>query len=214
MKNIISGIAIFGCTLLFPQVLKSADGAGSLSVPESQIILQSTETDAAARADNITTDPFVENGLLGHFTWGADIASGVDLTAHDMTNFTLGAMVGYKDCYFRLAGIGASIMSMMNNSSRCYPIYAILRTSFSKHRQLCFMELRGGISINNVLDSRQHTGAYASAGVGVTLAHNRTFSSHLTLRCEVIPLKGVYNDPALDFNYTLALACIGIGIAF
>ena len=175
----------------------------------------SGENVAIARSDNeLNYDPFVENGMLGHFTWGADLSSGVDMTSHDMTNFTLGAAFGYKCKYFRFAGVGASIVSMMNNSSRCYPIYAIARTSFSAQRKLCFMELRGGISINNVLDARQYTGGYGSIGVGVTLAQNRMFSSHVLLRCEVIPIKGRYEDSSLDFRYTLALACIGIGIAF
>lgn len=159
-------------------------------------------------------DPFTEHGYLGHFTWGAQLSSGVDMTTHDMTNFTIGAEFGYKNRIFRFVGVGASITSMMNNSSRCYPVYAMVRTSFSKYHQLCFLELRGGVSFNSILDSAHSTGAYGSAGIGITMAHRRTFSSHVVLRAEVMPVKGSYSDPSLDFRYTLAMACIGIGIAF
>lgn len=136
------------------------------------------------------------------------------MTTHDMTNFSIGAEFGYKNRWLRFVGVGASIMSMMNNSSRCYPVYAMVRTSFSKYHKLCFLELRGGVSFNSILDSSHATGAYGSAGIGITMAHGRTFSSHVVLRAEVMPIKASYSDPSLDFSYTLALACIGIGIAF
>lgn len=180
------------------------------------VTVENVETLVPVEPNRVTDpyDPFTEHGYLGHFTWGAQLSSGVDMTTHDMTNFSIGAEFGYKNRWFRFVGVGASIMSMMNNSSRCYPVYAMVRTSFSKYHKLCFLELRGGVSFNSILDSSHATGAYGSAGIGITLAHGRTFSSHVVLRAEVMPIKASYSDPSLDFSYTLALACIGIGIAF
>ena len=150
----------------------------------------------------------------GHFTWGVDISSGVDLTENDMTMFSLGAGFGYRGGWLQFAGVGASIISMMNNSSRCYPVYAVVRTSFSSRPQLCFMELRGGVSFNSILESKSQSGAYVSAGCGITLARSRSFSSYIMVRGVVMPVKGVFEDEAMNFRYTLGFACIGLGIAF
>ena len=43
----------------------------------------------------------------GHFTWGVDISSGVDLTENDMTMFSLGAGFGYRGGWLQFAGVGA-----------------------------------------------------------------------------------------------------------
>lgn len=149
-----------------------------------------------------------------HFTWGVDISSGVDLTENDMTMFSLGAAFGYRGGWLQFAGMGASIISMMNNSSRCYPVYAVVRTSFSSRPQLCFMEVRGGVSFNSVLESKSQSGAYVSAGCGITLARSRSFSSYIMVRGVVMPVKGVFEDETMNFHYTLGFACVGLGIAF
>lgn len=151
--------------------------------------------------------PFTE-----HFSWGVDIVSGVDLTAHDMTMLELSASAGYKNSFIRFAGVGASILSMMNNSSRCYPVYAMLRTSFSKTHQLCFLELKAGVAFSSILDYGNTTNVYGSVGLGVTLAHSRRFSSHVLLRGVVIPLKSANSLSKPD--YDLYYASIGLGCAF
>lgn len=159
-------------------------------------------------------DPFTEQGTMGHFTWGVDLGSGVDVTAHGMTMFELGGVFGYKGRWLRFAGVGASIMSMMDNSSRCYPVYAMLRTSFSPYRRLCFLEVKGGVSFNSILEYGSHAELYGSLGIGLTLAHSRKFSSHVVLRGIYMPLKPVYVDGVRHLDYDLGYAAIGIGCAF
>ena len=160
-------------------------------------------------------DPFTEQGALGHFTWGADLGSGVDLTAHDMTGFQISACFGYKGRWVRFAGLGVELMSMMNNSSRLTPVYAMVRTSFSPWHRLCFMELRAGISMSSIHQFKTQTDLYGSLGLGLTLAHSRKFSSHVVLRATAVPLKPVTdNEGFRQLNYVLAYACIGLGCAF
>ena len=168
--------------------------------------------DSMNETSSQTVTPMLRSS--GHFTWGVDISSGVDLTENDMTMFSLGAGFGYRGGWLQFAGVGASIISMMNNSSRCYPVYAVVRTSFSSRPQLCFMELRGGVSFNSILESTSQSGAYVSAGCGITLARSRSFSSYIMVRGVVMPVKGVFEDEAMNFRYTLGFACIGLGIAF
>ena len=126
---------------------------------------------------------------LGHFTWGADIGSSVDLTANDMTSVDIHGCFGYKGHWMRFAGLGAGINSMLSNASRCYPVYALLRTSFSSRPQLCFLDLRLGISINNILNYSSQTDFYCSIGLGVTLAKGKKFASHIIISYNFMPVR-------------------------
>lgn len=175
-----------------------------------------SESSQAAPAPKLMppSDPFTEQGAIGHFTWGADIGSGVDLTAHDMTGFNMSACIGYKGRWVRFAGIGAEVTSVMNNSSRLCPLYVMARSSFSPCHRLCFMEVRAGVSFNSIMQYKTQTDFYSSVGVGLTLAHSRKFSSHVTLRGTVIPLSPVIDETGRHLNYVLAYACIGLGCAF
>lgn len=159
-------------------------------------------------------DPFISDGAIGHFTWGVDLASGVDLTARDMTMANISGCFGYKGGIMRFAGIGAAIISMMNNSSRCYPVYAMARTTFSRAKKPCFLEAKAGISFNSILNHKSTTDFYGSLGVGFTLAHSRKFSSHVVLSAICMPLKSVTTPEGHALGYTLAYASIGLGCAF
>lgn len=144
-----------------------------------------------------TTEATVDNDSnLGHFTWGADLGSAVDLTANDMTSVNIHGYFGYKGSWLKFLGVGAGINSMLNNASRCYPIYAMLRTSFSPQPKLCFLDLRLGISINNILDYSSQTDLYGSVGLGVTLAKGKKFSSHIIISYDFMPTRpfSVYSE--------------------
>lgn len=126
-----------------------------------------------------------------HFTWGADLGTGIDMTTSDMTFVDLHAYLGYKSRAVRFAGIGAGINTMMNNSSRSYPVYAMLRTSFSATPRLCFMDLRLGAAFNNFYEFESQTDLYASVGLGITLASGRRFSSHLIIGYTFMPVRNL-----------------------
>lgn len=159
------------------------------------------------------TDLFISHGRIGHFTWGVDVSSGVDLTSHDMTMLQLSGCFGYKGGIWRFLGVGATVMNMMNNDSRCYPVYLMARTSFSPKRRFCFLEAKVGPSFNTMLGRYHQTDLFSSLGVGFTLAHSRNFSSHLVLSGVAMPLQKVDNPPS-NLNYTLAFASVALGFAF
>ena len=153
------------------------------------VTVENVETLVPVEPNRVTDpyDPFTEHGYLGHFTWGAQLSSGVDMTTHDMTNFSIGAEFGYKNRWLRFVGVGASIMSMMNNSSRCYPVYAMVRTSFSKYHKLCFLELRGGVSLTAYSTHRTPqalTDRPESESRWLTVAHSRRMSFFVRRSCQ------------------------------
>lgn len=151
----------------------------------------------------------------GTFAWGVDAGSAIDMTGNDMSAIDLSAHFGYRGPYVRMAGAGAGIDMMVSRSTTCYPLYAIVRTDFSRTPRLCFLEARAGASFNKIENYRTQTTPYASVGIGVTLAKGRTFSSHIILSYNYTKL----NDVTLDEGervriHDLQAACIRIGITF
>lgn len=165
--------------------------------------LQSFAQAPASDRETIIADQSDSNSTLGHFTWGADLGTSIDMTANDMSSIDLTGYFGYKGAWIRFAGIGAGINSMISNSSRNYPIYAMLRTSFSPTPQLCFLDLRAGISVNNISTLPSQTGFYGSIGIGFTLAKGKKFSSHVILSYNYLPLRPV------TVTYTKEMEVIG-----
>ena len=114
------------------------------------------------------------------FAWGAGLVSNIDLSQHSMSSLGINAEVGLRWKWIRFAGVGFEGDFMMNNSSRTYPLYLNFKTDFCKSHKLLFMDLRGGLALNYLYD-RHSTQAYASGGVGITLARGKSFASHIVL---------------------------------
>lgn len=140
-------------------------------------------------SDDVVIADSGEQKPLGHFTWGADAGSAVDLMSDGMTNIDITGYFGYKGSWLRFAGVGVGACSMLNNSSRSFPVYGMVRTSFSRDPKLCFLDLRAGIAVNSIMSQESQTDFYGSIGIGFTLARSRKFSSHLILSYNFMPLR-------------------------
>lgn len=158
-------------------------------------------------AENSTVSP------ARKFTWGAEAGTGIDMGGDNMSTLNLRSTVAYSGPYLELAGVGAGVDMVMSNSTRTFPIYAILRSSFSRTPKLLFAELRGGIAISQVPSLADQTKPFIQSGVGIHLATGATFSSYLTLSY-------IYNgfsysgDKADTLIRGLNLASIAIGVTF
>lgn len=149
-----------------------------------------------------------------HFAWGAEIGGAIDMTSNDMSTVNLDAYFGFRNSWIDMLGIGAEVNMMLSNSVRSFPVYAMLRTGFSRRPTLLFMDLRAGISFNNVSSSSQQTGAYVSPGIGINLAGNSTFQSYVTLSYVYNGFKPFdIGDEHYDIH-GLSMACIRLGIRF
>lgn len=148
------------------------------------------------------------------FAWGADIGSSIDMTGQDMTAIDIDANFGYKNGFIKFIGIGAGIKMMVSNSSRCYPVYGLFRSSFSTLPKECFMEVKAGISFNNLYTDIYQKNFVGGLGVGFVLASGRTFSSHITLGYEFMPMDGVKTDAMVSRLSDLHYATIKIGASF
>lgn len=148
------------------------------------------------------------------FAWGLDVASSIDMTGEAMTSIDIEGYFGYKNSFFQALGVGASVNMAMNNSSRSYPVFAIIRTSFSTRPQLCFFELKGGVSFNDIYSYTKQTGLYIEPALGIRLASGRSWSSHFTLGYKFIARKDFAYDEGIYKCPNLSMASVGIGISF
>lgn len=148
------------------------------------------------------------------FAWGLDVASSIDLTGNSMTSIDIEGYFGYKNSFFQALGVGASVNMAMNNSSRSYPVFAIIRTSFSTRPQLCFFELKAGVSFNDIYSYTHQTGIYIEPAIGIRLASGRSWSSHFTLGYKFITRKDFAYDEGIYGCPNLSMASVGIGISF
>lgn len=142
----------------------------------SKVVVDSTAVSVASDAPDRSAGP---RRLA--FSWGADIAGGIDMGGHDMSTLGVGASFGLQWKWVRFFGIGAEADIMVGNSSRTFPLSVIFRTDFRQTDQLLFLDLRGGVALNYLQDDPQEQVAYGSAGLGITLAKGKTFSSHLII---------------------------------
>lgn len=182
----------------------SAAADSPTATPSDSVLFVITDAEIAPEAQ------LSKESHLGHFAWGIDAGSSVDITCNDMTSIDLHAYFGYKGPWLNFLGAGAGINAMINNGSRCYPVYMMLRTSFCRQPQLCFLDLRAGVSFNSIMDNKSQTDLYGTLGVGFNLATGRKFSSHLIVSYNYMPLRHVetFDTPYLHY------AAIRIGCSF
>lgn len=205
-----STASIFITSLLLAATPLSAQDNISTVVVTTTTTTVDQPSDAGQEAPPVPADtPFGR-----HFVWGASLGSSIDMTGQDMTAIDIDAFFGYKGDYIRFAGLGAGIKMMVSNSSRSYPVYAMLRTSFTKSPSFLYLEVKGGIGFNNLYTDVYQRNFIGGIAVGFTLAHSRTFSSNFSLGYEYMPLSnGTIDGIDTPFN-DLHYAAIRIGASF
>ena len=149
------------------------------------------------------------------FAWGADFVGAIDLSGNDMSTIGLDAFFGIKMPAVSILGVGAGINISVATPYRQLPLFMIFRTSFSKRPQLCFLDLRGGVSVFDIRNGRNQTGAYVSAGLGVNLAASRKFRSSLSLSYTYFGRKDYIDNAGQEVKAPdLHGATVRLGISF
>lgn len=152
------------------------------------------------------------NLSASHFTWGVDLGSSIDLTANNFSTFDAEANLGYKNSFFRLAGIGVGIHKAFGSGYMFVPIFGILRTSFRKKPSPVFLNLQAGYSFNTIENSSTRGGFNMCAGVGINLAQSKNFKSHVIVGYGFyhINRRQVLNSDLGNSNISLAKIAIGV----
>ncbi|MBD5243439.1 MAG: hypothetical protein HDS08_02510 [Bacteroides sp.] len=150
-----------------------------------------------------------------HFSWGADVGGAIDMTTNNMSSINIDVYFGYRSSFIDMAGIGVGLNTMVNTSLRTYPVYGILRTSFTSRPSLAFMDMRAGCSFNSESKGDSHPSFFISPGVGFHLARSQNFRSYIILSYVFNDLRSYSVDSReYDFSAGLHFACLRIGVSF
>lgn len=149
-----------------------------------------------------------------HFTWGAEVGSSIDISGYDTSTFDADVMFGYKNGWFKILGVGAGIHRAFGTGDNFVPVYAVVRTSFSRKPRLFFLSFKAGYSFNTMGDSPTFGDTNSALGAGVNLAFSRRFKSHIVLAYEFRHFnarhKSLYDLPCEN----ISLATISFGVNF
>ncbi|MDE6300582.1 MAG: hypothetical protein K2M19_02575 [Muribaculaceae bacterium] len=148
------------------------------------------------------------------FAWGAELASSVDLSGHDMTSVDLNLSFGLTYRWLIFAGIGAGADMMVSNSCRTYPVYLSFRTDFSRRVLPIFLDLRVGSAFNCLPENINQQAPYASISLGFNLATGRTFRSYILCGYTYNGRRDVDSDMGLMRFPSLSLASVRLGVQF
>ncbi len=154
------------------------------------------------------------------FAWGAAFAGEVDMSGYDQSSIGMDGYFGMSVPGIQMLGLGIGMQVPVSDSQRRIPMFFIARTSFSTRPTLCFMDVRAGISSNDVGHEQWQTGEYASLGLGFNLARGKKFSSHLILSYSYYGRKpfhldiGEYEDPLYIRIRDLHLVTLRLGLSF
>lgn len=155
------------------------------------------------------------NLSFSHFTWGVDVGSSIDLTSHDMSTFDVDAVLGFKNSFIKTAGIGIGIHRSVQSGDNFIPVYALLRTSFTRRPSLCFFNLRIGYSFNTIGDSPCYGDFSTAAGIGFNLSSSRMAKTYIIVGAGYRYFKQRHIDAIdkLDTHY-IFLAQLQFGVSF
>ncbi len=191
------GILVLITFLLAPSF--STDGLGKAAAKKVVIPVNNVPADSLSslqRLDEFSDLPdqkgapqeresiFPEKSLsLGtsHFTWGAEVGSSIDCTAHNMSTFDIDVLLGYKNPFLQLAGVGVGVHRSIYEGTNYVPLYAVIRTDFRSKPSPCFMHIQGGYSFNTFKDSPTFGDISGSIGLGINLSLSKIARSYLII---------------------------------
>lgn len=120
---------------------------------------------------------------FSHFTWGAEAGASLDLTSHDLSTFDVDVLLGYKNSFIKMAGIGAGIHRSIHTGNNMIPVYGVIRTNFMRRPTPLFFNLQAGYSFNTFNNSGTAGDFYGAVGLGVNLQETRLAKSYIILSC-------------------------------
>lgn len=177
--------------------------------------LAKNETSGLPRANSVATDTtLVETTSINvptrPFAFGIEAGACIDFSDTQSSSIDIDIYAGYRKGVIQAAGLGMGIHPSLADKRMFIPIYALLRCNFKEGRSLCFVDIKAGLSINELNSKTHNTGAFASAGIGFNLLQTRKLKTYVLVGytyTQIVPFD-VYKDKALHG------VSIRIGVAF
>lgn len=151
---------------------------------------------------------------VSHFTWGAEFGTSIDMSGYDSSTFNIDAVAGYRNPWFKILGMGIGLHRAIGSGDNYVPLYALMRTSFSRRPQMLFMSMKVGYSFNTIGDAPTFGDVNASAGIGINLAKGKTFSSHMILAYEFRHFNNRHRSEVEIDAEDISLVSLSFGVNF
>jgi hypothetical protein len=148
------------------------------------------------------------------FAWGANFEGGAEMSGHNMSTIGINGEFGLQYKWIRFVGASAQADITVGNSSRIYPLSLVFRTDFSNTQKLLFLDVRGGMALLYHEDDSRENSAYGSAGIGITFAHSKKFSSHLIVGYSYVGQDICSQGERLRKCPGISYATMRLGLAF
>ena len=101
--------------------------------------------------------------------------------SHDLSTFDIDVLLGYKNAFIKMAGIGAGIHRSIHSGNNFIPLYAVVRTNFRNRPSLFFFNLQAGYSFNTLSDSGTVGDFYGALGLGINLQQTKMSKTYVIL---------------------------------
>lgn len=151
---------------------------------------------------------------FSHFTWGAEIGSSIDMTSNDMSTIDADVLLGFKNSFVKLAGVGVGIHRSIHSGNNYIPLYGVIRTSFRKKPSLCFMNIQAGCSFNTIADSGSFANFISALGIGFNLKQTRMIKSYLLVSAGYSHLCDTHKEMLNVNTHHILTASIALGVNF
>lgn len=186
-----------------------------VEVCETAEVLPAQESSRNVSQKPVDWSPRPKFGPDGiNFVWGAEVGSTIDMSGSEMSSIDFNAAFGLGYKWLNFAGIGAGAHIMVSNSCRTYPIFALIRSDFSKLVKFLFVDFRAGVALNYLEPSIRQTGVYLSPSLGFNLATGEKFRSYITVGYTYISRKDAMRGDTLYEFKPLSMASVRLGVAF
>lgn len=146
--------------------------------------------------------------------FGAEIGTSIDLSGTESSCFDIDIYAGYRKGMIQCAGLGVGIHPSFAHSRMFIPVYALFRCNLTPNKSLCFVDVKAGLSINELTREKHNTGAYVFGGIGFNLASTRRINTYAILGYNFTQISPfTENDTYYNENGIHAVS-IRIGITF
>lgn len=145
---------------------------------------------------------------------GAEVGANIDLTGTESSCFDIDIYAGYRRGMIQNAGLGIGIHPSFAHSRMFIPVYVMFRCNLQPNKSLCFVDVKAGLSINELTREKHNTGAYVSGGIGFNLASTRRFSTYAILGYSYTQITPFYENNTQYNENGIHAVSIRIGITF
>ncbi len=169
-------------------------------------------TSSGKTADMLTVEQTVQPRRP--IALGAEIGANIDLSGTESSCFDIDVYAGYRKGMIQCAGLGIGIHPSFAHSRMFIPVYALFRCNLTPNKSLCFVDVKAGLSINELTREKHNTGAYVFGGIGFNLASTRRINTYAILGYSFTQISPfIENDTHYNGNGIHAVS-IRIGITF